>query len=230
MRLSKFWAHAGYCSRREAEKIIKDDKVIINNVICNDFSYQVDEKDEVYIGNTHIVGQSEIELYILNKPKGYITSRKDELDRKTVYDLLPDNKQHLISIGRLDYNTEGLLLFTNNGDYARYYELPKNKISRTYKVKVYGNMQNSYIKKIKDGITIDGITHKVDEITLEKKLNTNNWFIMKLTEGKNREIRKIFESLNLVVNRIVRTHYGKYSIANMKLGEFKEVNAEKITA
>ena len=230
MRLSKFLAHAGYCSRREAEKIIKDDKVIINNVICNDFSYQVDEKDEVYIGNTHVVGQSEIELYILNKPKGYITSRKDELDRKTVYDLLPDNKQHLISVGRLDYNTEGLLLFTNNGDYARYYELPKNKISRTYKVKVYGNIQNSYIKKIKDGITIDGITHNVDEITLEKKLNTNNWFIMKLTEGKNREIRKIFESLNLVVNRIVRTHYGKYSITNMKLGEFKEVNAEKITA
>ena len=230
MRLSKFLAHAGYCSRREAEKIIKDDKVIINNVICNDFSYQVDEKDEVYIGNTHIVGQSEIELYILNKPKGYITSRKDELDRKTVYDLLPDNKQHLISIGRLDYNTEGLLLFTNNGDYARYYELPKNKISRTYKVKVYGNIQNSYIKKIKDGITIDGITHNVDEITLEKKLNTNNWFIMKLTEGKNREIRKIFESLNLVVNRIIRTHYGKYSIVNMKLGEFKEVNAEKIKA
>jgi len=230
MRLSKFLAHAGYCSRREAEKIIKDDKVIINNVICNDFSYQVDEKDEVYIGNTHVVGQSEIELYILNKPKGYITSRKDELDRKTVYDLLPDNKQHLISVGRLDYNTEGLLLFTNNGDYARYYELPKNKISRTYKVKVYGNMQNSYIKKIKDGITIDGITHKVDEITLEKKLNTNNWFIMKLTEGKNREIRKIFESLNLVVNRIIRTHYGKYSIVNMKLGEFKEVNAEKIKA
>ena len=229
MRLSKFLAHAGYCSRREAEKIIKDDKVIINNVICNDFSYQVDEKDEVYIGNTHVVGQSEIELYILNKPKGYITSRKDELDRKTVYDLLPDNKQHLISVGRLDYNTEGLLLFTNNGDYARYYELPKNKISRTYKVKVYGNIQNSYIKKIKDGITIDGITHNVDEITLEKKLNTNNWFIMKLTEGKNREIRKIFESLNLVVNRIVRTHYGKYSITNMKLGEFKEVNAEKIT-
>ena len=230
MRLSKFLAHAGYCSRREAEKIIKDDKVIINKVICNDFSYQVDEKDEVYIGNTHVVGQSEIELYILNKPKGYITSRKDELDRKTVYDLLPDNKQHLISVGRLDYNTEGLLLFTNNGDYARYYELPKNKISRTYKVKVYGNIQNSYIKKIKDGITIDGITHNVDEITLEKKLNTNNWFIMKLTEGKNREIRKIFESLNLVVNRIIRTHYGKYSIVNMKLGEFKEVNAEKIKA
>ena len=134
MRLSKFLAHAGYCSRREAEKIIKDDKVIINNVICNDFSYQVDEKDIVFIGNTHVVGQSEIELYILNKPKGYITSKKDELDRKTVYELLPKNKKHLISIGRLDYNTEGLLLFTNNGDFARHYELPKNKISRTYKV------------------------------------------------------------------------------------------------
>ena len=228
MRLSKFLAHAGYCSRREAEKIIKDDKVIINNVICNDFSYQVDPKDIVYIGSTQIIGQSEIELYILNKPKGYITSKKDELDRKTVYELLPKNKKHLISIGRLDYNTEGLLLFTNNGDFARHYELPKNKISRTYKVKVYGNIQDSFIKKIRNGITIDGITHNVEEITLSKKLNTNNWFTMKLTEGKNREIRKIFESLDLVVNRIVRTHYGKYSVVDMKLGEFKKVSAEKI--
>ena len=228
MRLSKFLAHAGYCSRREAEKIIKDDKVIINNVICNDFSYQVDPKDIVYIGKTQIIAQSKVELYILNKPRGYITSKKDELDRKTVYELLPQNKQHLISIGRLDYNTEGLLLFTNNGDYARHYELPKNKISRTYKVKVYGNIKNSFIKKIKDGITIDGIIHNVEEITLSKKLNTNNWFTVKLTEGKNREIRKIFESLDLVVNRIVRTHYGKYSIDGMNLGEFKKVNVEKI--
>ena len=228
MRLSKFLAHSGYCSRREAEKLIKDNKVIINNDICNDFSYQVDISDSVYINGTHIVSQNEIELYILNKPKGFITSRKDELNRKTVYDLLPENKQHLISIGRLDFNTEGLLLFTNNGDYARYYELPKNKISRTYKVKVYGNIQTSFIKKIKEGVTIDGITHNVEEVTLTKKLNSNNWFTIKLTEGKNREIRKIFESLNLVVNRIIRTHYGNYSVEKIKLGEFKKVTAEKI--
>ena len=228
MRLSKFLAHSGYCSRREAEKLIKDNKVIINNDICNDFSYQVDISDSVYINGTHIVSQNEIELDILNKPKGFITSRKDEINRKTVYDLLPENKQHLISIGRLDFNTEGLLLFTNNGDYARYYELPKNKISRTYKVKVYGNIQTSFIKKIKEVITIDGITHNVEEVTLTKKLNSNNWFTMKLTEGKNREIRKIFESLNLVVNRIIRTHYGNYSVEKIKLGEFKKVTAEKI--
>ena len=180
------------------------------------------------MGDTHIKAQSEIELYALNKPKGYITSKKDELNRKTVYDLLPNDKKHLISIGRLDFNTEGLLLFTNNGDYARFYELPKNKISRTYKVKVYGNIQNSDIQKIKEGINIDGVTHKVEEITLTKKLNTNNWFTMKLVEGKNREIRKIFESLDLVVNRIIRTHYGDYSVSNMDLGEFKKLVAKKI--
>ena len=218
----------GYWSSAEVKDLSQDTGIPMSKM--RGVISSLIQKDIVYIGDIHIVGQSEIELYVLNKPKGYITSKKDELDRKTVYDLLPKDKQHLISIGRLDFNTEGLLLFTNNGDYARYYELPKNKISRTYKVKVYGNIQNSYIKKIKDGITIDGITHNVDEITLEKKLNTNNWFIMKLTEGKNREIRKIFESLNLVVNRIIRTHYGKYSIVNMKLGEFKEVNAEKIKA
>ena len=228
MRLSKFLAHAGYCSRRDAEKLIKENKVILNNNICNDFSYQVDCNDKVYVGDTHIKAQSEIELYALNKPKGYITSKKDELNRKTVYDLLPNDKKHLISIGRLDFNTEGLLLFTNNCDYARFYELPKNKISRTYKVKVYGNIQNSDIQKIKEGINIDGVTHKVEEITLTKKLNTNNWFTMKLVEGKNREIRKIFESLDLVVNRIIRTHYGDYSVSNMELGEFKKLVAKKI--
>ena len=227
MRLSKFLAHSGYCSRRHAEKLIVENKVIINNKICNEFSYQVSDTDEVYAENTLIIPQNEIELYILNKPKGYITSKKDELNRKTVYELLPENKKNLISIGRLDFNTEGLLLFTNNGDYARYYELPKNKINRTYKVKVYGNIQNSYLKKIKSGIKIDGILHKVDEIFLTKKLKTNNWFTIKLTEGKNREIRKIFESLGLVVNRIIRTNYGDYSIDKMKLGEFKKVIAKK---
>ena len=227
MRLSKFLAHSGHCSRRDAEKLIIENKVIINSKICNEFSYQVSDKDKVYVENTLIIPQSEIELYILNKPKGYITSKKDELNRKTVYELLPENKKNLISIGRLDFNTEGLLLFTNNGDYARYYELPKNKINRTYKVKVYGNIQNSYLKKIKSGIEIDGVLHKVDEIFLIKKLKTNNWFTIKSTEGKNREIRKIFESLGLVVNRIIRTNYGDYSIDKIKLGEFKKVNVKK---
>jgi len=228
MRLSKFLAHAGYCSRREAEKFIKADKVIINNNICNDFSYQVEAEDTVFINGTHILPQTEIELYVLNKPKGYITSKKDELDRQTVYDLLPDNKKHLISIGRLDFNTEGLLLFTNNGDYARYYELPKNKILRTYKVKVFGDITDFILEQIKKGVEIDGIIHNVEDIILTKKLKSNNWLNIQLTEGKNREIRKIFESFNIVVNRIIRTQYGDYSIDHMQLGEFKKVIAKKI--
>ena len=228
MRLSKFLAHSGVCSRRDAEKLIKENKVIINNNVCNDFSYQVTKSDKVFVNNILVESQKEIELYALNKPKGYITSKKDELNRNTVYDLLPHDKKHLISIGRLDYNTEGLLLFTNNGDYARHYELPKNKISRTYRVKVYGNIQKIDIKKIKQGIRIGGITHNVKEIFLTKKLKTNSWYTIKLIEGKNREIRKIFESFDLAVNRIIRTHYGDYSIDSMKLGEFKRLVVKKI--
>jgi 23S rRNA pseudouridine2605 synthase len=227
MRLSKFLAHSGYCSRREAEVIIKSNKVIINGNICNDFSYQVTENDKVFIGKTRIKEQSEIELYALNKPRGYITSKKDELNRKTVYNLLPDNKKNLINIGRLDFNTEGLLLFTNNGEFKRYFELPKNKITRTYDVKVYGNISNADIKKIKSGIYIKGIKHSVQKISLIKKLKTNNWFKIELIEGKNREIRKIFESLGLVVNRIIRTKYGDYSLGKMKLSEFKRLNIKK---
>ena len=228
MRISKFIAHAGYCSRREAEKLLKENKVTINNEVCNDFSYRVSKNDKVYVENTHIINQSEIEVYILNKPKGYITSKKDELNRKTVYDLIPKNKRYLISIGRLDFNTEGLLLFTNNGDYARHYELPKNKINRIYKVKVYGNFKNSYLKIIKKGIKINGIKHNINEINLTKKLKTNNWFTINLSEGKNREIRKIFEHFDLVVNRIIRTNYGGYSIDKIKSGEFKKIATKKI--
>jgi len=228
MRLSKFLAHSGYCSRREAEQFIQKNKVIINGNTCNDFSYQVKKDDEVFIGKTQIKEQRKIELYALNKPRGYITSKKDELDRKTVYDLLPLDKKNLLTIGRLDFNTEGLLLFTNNGEHKRYFELPKNKITRTYEVKVYGNINISDIEKIEAGITINGIKHQVKQITLIKKLKTNNWLRIKLVEGKNREIRKIFESLGFVVNRIIRTHYGSYSLNKMKRGEFKKMIIKKI--
>ena len=228
MRLSKFLAHSGYCSRREAEQFIQKNKVIINGNACNNFSYQVKKNDEVFIGNTQIKEQKKIELYALNKPRGYITSKKDELNRKTVYDLLPLDKKNLLTIGRLDFNTEGLLLFTNNGEHKRYFELPKNKITRTYEVKVYGNINNSDIKKIEAGIMINGIKHQVKQITLIKKLKTNNWLRIRLVEGKNREIRKIFESLGFVVNRIIRTHYGSYSLNKMKRGEFKKMIIKKI--
>ncbi len=228
MRLSKFLAHSGYCSRREAEQFIQKNKVIINGNTCNDFSYQVKKDDEVFIGKTQIKEQRKIELYALNKPRGYITSKKDELDRKTVYDLLPLDKKNLLTIGRLDFNTEGLLLFTNNGEHKRYFELPKNKITRTYEVKVYGNINSSDIEKIEAGITINGIKHQVKQIILIKKLKTNNWLRIKLVEGKNREIRKIFESLGFVVNRIIRTHYGSYSLNKMKKGEFKKMIIKKI--
>ena len=228
MRLSKFIARSGFCSRRDAEKFIKENKIIINNKVCTDFSYQVKKNDNIYIGKTKIIEQKEIELYLLNKPRGYITSKKDELGRNTVYDLLPKSKKHLISIGRLDYNTEGLLLFTNNGDYARHYELPESKIERIYNVKVYGDISEPQIKKIKMGIQINGIKHNVEDIKLKKKLKKNSWFEIKLTEGKNREIRNIFESLNLVVNRIIRTNYGIYSTKKIKLGEFKKIKASII--
>mgnify|MGYP001341762835 FL=1 len=228
MRLSKFLAHSGYCSRREAEQFIQKNKVIINGNTCNDFSYQVKKNDEVFIGKTQIKEQRKIELYALNKPRGYITSKKDELDRRTVYDLLPLDKKNLLTIGRLDFNTEGLLLFTNNGEQKRYFELPKNKITRTYEVKVYGNINSSDIEKIEAGITIKGIKHQVKQITLIKKLKTNNWLRIKLVEGKNREIRKIFESLGFVVNRIIRTHYGSYSLNKIKRGEFKKMIIKKI--
>ena len=228
MRLSKFIAHSGFCSRREAEQLISSKKVKINKEICEDFSYKVCGGDEVFIGKKKIQIQDKIEVYALYKPRGYITSKVGQNNRKTVYDLLPASKKNLLYIGRLDFNTEGLLLFTNNGEIARYYELPKNKIKRIYNVKVFGDFKESYLKKIEDGVKIRGTIYNVDKIVLTKRLKTNNWFRIYLSEGKNREIRKIFENFNLIVNRIIRINYGEYSINKMRSGEFKKVKSKSI--
>ena len=224
MRLSKYIAQSGYCSRREADKLIENNLVLINKNICNDFSYNVKENDIVTIHNKTIKIEKVIKEFGLNKPKGYITSTKDEKNRPTVYELLPAEKKKLIYIGRLDFNSEGLLLFTNNGDFSRLLEIPKSKIIRSYKVKVRGELKKDQEKLSIKGLKIENVIHKFKKIKIIEKLKNNTWYLIDLEEGKNREIRKVFSYFNISVIRIIRTNYGKYSLKGIKKGQLKQLD------
>ena len=150
MRIAKFISHCGYCSRRDAEKLIIKNKVKINSLICNNPATNVLISDEIFINNKKLKLQKNIKLWKFYKPTGVVTTSRDEKGRKTIYDLLPNSLSKIISIGRLDINSEGLILLTNNGDLARYFELPKSQLKRVYKVKVQGNVEKKQFLYVGD--------------------------------------------------------------------------------
>ncbi len=223
IRIAKYIAHAGVCSRREAEEMILEGRVKVNGeviespaTLITDHSVKVDDK--------LIALKKEIRLWIFHKPKGIITTSKDEKNRRTIFDLLPKTMPRVISVGRLDFNTEGLLLLTNNGDFARYLELPKNKISRVYRARVFGKLNHERLKKLERGITVDGVRYGSIKVTVDSEGDANSWLTIMLEEGKNREIRKVMDELGLQVNRLIRVSYGPFKLTDIKVGEISEVS------
>jgi 23S rRNA pseudouridine2605 synthase len=221
MRLAKFIAGAGLASRREAEKLILEGKVHVNGKKILELVTFIQPEDKIELNGKLVEKTNNIKLYKFYKPKDVITSRRDPQARVTLFDLLPEDKKNLITIGRLDYKTEGLILLTNNGDLSRYFELPKNKIRRNYKVKVFGKiLSEKALDKIRSGIEIDAIKYQSIEINYQG----NHWYDMTLFEGKNREIRKIFEFFGCLVSRLIRISYDNYSLEGMKPRDLVEVN------
>ena len=224
MRIAKFIASSGLCSRRDAEKLILDRKVQVDGVIIDSPALNIEAHNIVKVCDKKIDKIPESKIWLYYKPVGLITTHSDPQNRPTIFDELKGKLPRVISVGRLDINSEGLLILTNNGDIVRYFESPKNNIERIYKVRAFGsgviNIQN---KKI----VIDGITYRPKSIKLIKRGVSNSWYEVILAEGKNREIRKIFTYFGLEVNRLIRTNFGKYSLGNMKPSEFKEVKILK---
>ncbi|MDR0329527.1 MAG: rRNA pseudouridine synthase [Rickettsia sp.] len=225
-RLAKAISNAGICSRRNAELLIKNNQVKVNGVIIDSPATNVDETSIIEVSGKLINQQHIPRLWVYYKPVGFITSHKDTSGRETVFASLAKlNLPRVISIGRLDINSEGLLLLTNNGDLARKFELPSSKIERVYKVRAYGN-PNLLLKNYKN-IEIDQIRYDPKSIKLIKSGRTNCWFEVVLTEGKNREIRKIFEHFGLTVNRLIRISYGDFLLGNLQPNQYKEQPFEK---
>ncbi len=225
-RIAKVIANSGYCSRRDAEKLILEGRVKVNGKVI-DTPVVLITDHSIKIDNKLLQRREKTKLWIFNKPKGYIVTNNDLKGRKTIYNLLPKNMPRVISIGRLDMDTEGLLLLTNNGDLSRYIEHPTTAWSRQYLVKVHGNTDTliSNIDKIgKIGVTIDGIKYAPTKISIEKQSeSTNTWFKVVITEGKNKEVRNIMDYFNLKVVKLKRISFGSFHLGNLAIGAIKPV-------
>lgn len=225
MRIAKFIASCGLCSRREAERWILDRRVSVDGEVIDSPALNVDENNVIKVDGKLAGTIPEVKLWAYYKPIGLITTHDDPQERPTIFQSLKSKLPRVISVGRLDINSEGLLLLTNNGELSRYFESPVNKIERTYKVRVFGRGRELDIENKK--ITIDGINYRPKSIKLTQKSGANSWYEVVLTEGKNREIRKIFEHFGFEVSRLIRTKFGKYSLGKMNPGEFTEVKIDE---
>lgn len=222
-RIAKRLAHAGLCSRREAEALIADGKVSVNGVRLTSPAVNVSESDEIVVNGKKVEGRPAPRLWRYHKPVDQVTTAKDPEGRPTVFDGLPEELGRVISVGRLDLNSEGLLLLTNNGEIARHFELPASGLKRCYRVRVFGHITEEKISEMEKGLVIDGIHYGPMEIKVEKGEGRNSWLEVTLTEGKNREIRKVMAAMELTVNRLVRISYGPFTLGSLPRGAITEV-------
>jgi 23S rRNA pseudouridine2605 synthase len=224
MRISKYLADMGYCSRRQAEKLIKEGLISVNAQVLKSPAFLVQETDVVKVKDWIVKRKEKVtNVYAFYKPKGYVTSTEDTKGRPTVFDILPKGIERVVKIGRLDYNTEGLLLFTNDGDYARKMELPSSGLKRKYIVKTFGKITQERLDKLKNGTYLDGIMYGSFVATILEQRNNICKIEVTIAEGKNREVRKVLGSFGLMVAKLKRVQYGPYKLERLAIGEFKKV-------
>ena len=199
-RLAKFMARSGVCSRRMAETLINQKRVTVNGEVVETPAFNVEGNEKILLDGEPL-----------------------PTARSTVFENLPPDMPRVISVGRLDLNSEGLLLLTNNGELSRQLELPKNAWSRRYKVRVHGTLNMKKLAELEKGVIIDGVQYGPVKIEKESQNGTNSWLLITLCEGKNREVRKLMKSVGLEVARLIRLSYGPFQLGNLKKGEVKEV-------
>ena len=221
-RIAKVMARAGLCSRRDAERWIEAGRVAVNGEVLTSPAYLVADDDEIKVDGKVLHAAERTRLWLYHKPVGLVTTHKDEQGRQTVFERLPSGLPRVVSVGRLDLNSEGLLLLTNDGGLSRYLELPSTGWSRKYRVRVMGDVDEAKLVALKDGVTVEGIKYQSIDAQLEKR-GVNSWISVVLHEGKNREIRRVMAHLGLQVNRLIRTDYGPFSLGNLDKGGVAEV-------
>lgn len=222
-RIAKRIARAGICSRRDAERYIETRRVKVNGKVLDTPALTVTAKDKIQVDGKNLPEVESTRLWRYHKPSGLVTSHKDPGGRDTVFQKLPPELPRLISVGRLDLNTEGLLLLTNDGELARKLELPTTGWLRRYRVRAHGRIEQKALEKLKDGIEVDGIKYGEIHAQLDKTQGANVWLTLSLREGKNREVKKALEHLGLQVNRLLRLSYGPFQLGDLKRGKVAEV-------
>ena len=222
-RIAKRLARAGLCSRRDAERWIAEGRVAVNGKVLDSPAVNIRPGDRVTVDGKPLPQQEPTRVWRYHKPAGLVTTARDEKGRATVFDELPEELPRVISVGRLDLNTEGLLLLTNDGALARHLELPATGWPRRYRVRVHGEPDPQRLAALAHGIMLDGVEYGPIEAVLDREQGANAWLTMTLREGKNREIRKVLEHLGLVVNRLIRVSYGPFQLGKLPPGEVEEV-------
>ncbi|CAO3354494.1 pseudouridine synthase [Azospirillum melinis] len=222
-RIAKRLARAGLCSRRDAERWIAEGRVAVNSRVLDSPACVVRPGDIVQVDGKVIPEPEPARLWRYHKPSGLVTTARDEKGRETVFDRLPPDLPRVVSIGRLDLTTEGLLLLTNDGELARFLELPATGWTRRYRVRVFGEVDERQLAALEKGPTIEGVKYGPIEAALDRIQGRNAWLTVSLKEGKNREIRKVMESLGLQVNRLIRVAYGPFQLGKLEEGAVEEV-------
>jgi 23S rRNA pseudouridine2605 synthase len=224
-RVAKVLARAGICSRREAERMIEAGRVAINGKVLDTPAVKVGASDEVTVDGKPIPAPERPRLWRYHKPVGLVTTHRDPEGRPTVFAALPKNLPRVVSVGRLDVNSEGLLLLTNDGELARRLELPSTGWLRKYRVRVFGRVREEDLARLADGVTIEGMRYGGIEARLDRVQGGNAWLTVGLREGKNREVRRVLEHLGLKVNRLIRISYGPFQLGDLREGDAEEVKA-----
>ncbi|TWC00513.1 23S rRNA pseudouridine2605 synthase [Bradyrhizobium macuxiense] len=222
-RIAKVLARAGLASRRDAEEIVTQGRVTVNGRVINSPALDITDNDVVAVDGKPLPPRERTRLFMYHKPRGLMTTHADPDGRPTVFDNLPEGLPRLISIGRLDFNTEGLLLLTNDGGLARTLEHPDTGWLRRYRVRAHGEVTQAQLDQLKDGVEVDGVKYGPIDATLERDQSSNVWVVFAIREGKNREVRNVMAHLGLEVNRLIRISYGPFQLAELEEGKVEEV-------
>jgi 23S rRNA pseudouridine2605 synthase len=222
-RIAKLLARVGLCSRRDAERWIAAGRVSVDGQVLTTPAVTVTAANDVQVDGAPLPSPERARLWRFHKPAGLVTTHRDEKSRPTVFDALPKELPRVISVGRLDLNSEGLLLLTNDGGLARRLELPATGWLRRYKVRVHGEVDPDRLAALEKGVTIDGVAYGPIHANLERRQGSNAWIALALREGKNREVRKVLEHLGLPVTRLIRLSFGPFQLGNLARGEVSEV-------
>ncbi len=228
MRINKYIASAGIASRRKADELIKDGKVKVNGAVLTEPGYDVQEGDQVEVNGNAVESAEKLVYYALNKPLGYITTTDDEQDRPTVLELMTDVTARVFPVGRLDAATTGLLIMTNDGQLSYHIAHPKNRVYKTYRVLIDGIISTEKIWQLRNGVNIGGYTTRPAIVDLKKQTKGTSLLEIQISEGKNRQIRKMIKAVGFTVLELERTAIGKIRLGRLREGSYRKLSREEI--